>query len=404
MRPPVRPRIYNSPASMPAPCRAALSHAWPYMPGGAMRLADFIDANLDLLLSDWRNFARQLDLRRSAVSEHALQTSARSLLRQLAADLRAGSDGSAPGERPAGAIRQAHVHARNRLRAGFTLTEMVSEFCALRANILERWVRETGEMGAEACDDLVRFNQALDQALRESISRYSAGLERARDLFVGILAHDLRTPLGAIAMSAQALMLADELPDRCREAATRIGHSGSRMQRMIDDLLDFTRTRLGSPLPLALSRSDLEDICARALDEIRAVHPEQTFVLECQGRLAGRWDANRLAQLLANLLGNAVQHGYADRPVALRVRRGEDGVIAEVHNHGAPIPPHMRHQIFDPLMRGPRHGIERRRAGLGLGLYIARQIAVAHQGTLTVASSESGTTFTLWLPDDPSPD
>ena len=369
-----------------------------------MRLADFIDANLDLLLGDWRNFARQLDLRRSAVSEHALQTSARSLLRQLAADLRAGPAGAGTGEHPAGAIRQAHVHARNRLRAGFTLTEMVSEFCALRANILERWARETGEMSTEARDDLVRFNQALDQALKESISRYSVGLERARDLFVGILAHDLRTPLGAIAMSAQALMLADELPDRYREAATRIGHSGSRMQRMIDDLLDFTRTRLGSPLPLALSDSDLEDICTRALDEIRAVHPDRTFMLECQGRLAGRWDANRLAQLLANLLGNAVQHGCADRPVALRVRRGEGCVIAEVHNQGAPIPPHMRHQIFDPLMRGPRHGIERRRTGLGLGLYIARQIAVAHQGTLTVASSESGTTFTLWLPAASSPD
>ncbi|RZS85801.1 sensor histidine kinase [Pigmentiphaga kullae] len=369
-----------------------------------MRLADFIDANLDLLLSDWRNFARQLDLRRSAVSEHALQTSARSLLRQLAAELRAGPQGTDNGEAAHGVTRQAHVHARNRLRAGFTLTEMVAEFCALRANILERWGRETDEMGTDAREDLVRFNQALDLALKESISRYSAGLERARDLFVGILAHDLRTPLGAIAMSAQALMLTDELPDRCREAATRIGHSGSRMQRMIDDLLDFTRTRLGSPLPLALSNSDLKDVCARALDEIRAVHPERDFLLECQGRLAGRWDANRLAQLLANLLANAVQHGDTDRPVALRVRRAEDGVIAEVHNQGTPIPPHMRHQIFDPLMRGPRHGIERRRTGLGLGLYIARQIAVAHQGTLTVASSESGTTFTLWLPDDPSPD
>lgn len=369
-----------------------------------MRLADFIDANLDLLLSDWRNFARQLDLRRSAVSEHALQTSARSLLRQLAAELRTGPQGTGNGEAKHGVTRQAHVHARNRLRAGFTLTEMVAEFCALRANILERWARETDEMGTDAREDLVRFNQALDQALKEAISRYSAGLERARDLFVGILAHDLRTPLGAIAMSAQALMLTDELPDRCREAATRIGHSGSRMQRMIDDLLDFTRTRLGSPLPLALSNSDLKDVCARALDEIRAVHPERDFLLECQGRLAGRWDANRLAQLLANLLGNAVQHGAADHPVALRVRRVEDGVIAEVHNRGTPIPPHMRHQIFDPLMRGPRHGIERRRTGLGLGLYIARQIAVAHQGTLTVASSESGTTFTLWLPDDPSPD
>lgn len=366
-----------------------------------MRLADFIDANLDELLGDWRRFAQQLDLRRSAVSGHALQTSTRSLLRQLAADLRTPPAEDSAGQKP-GATRQARAHARNRLRAGFTLAEVVSEYCALRINILERWTRETDDMGPDASKDLVRFNQALDQALKESISRYSAGLERARDLFVGILAHDLRTPLGAIAMSAQALLHNEGLPDRCLQAAARIGHSGSRMQRMIDDLLDFTRTRLGSPLPLARSRADLADVCARALDEIRAAHPERTFLLECQGPLAGHWDPNRLAQLLANLLDNAVQHGHPARPVALRVRRAEDGVIAEVHNDGPAIPAHMRHQIFDPLMRGPRPGTERRQTGLGLGLYIARQIAVAHQGTLAVTSAESGTTFTLWLPDAPS--
>jgi len=369
-----------------------------------MRLADFIDANLDLLLDDWRNFARQLDLRRTTVSERALQTSARALLRQLAADLRTGNPPAAPDlpKPQAGAARQARIHARNRLRAGFTLTEMVSEYCALRVNVLERWIRSIDELGSDARNDMVRFNEALDHALQESISRYSAGLERARDMFVGILAHDLRTPLGAIVMSAQALAQAAELPERHLQAAARIGHSGSRMQRMIDDLLDFTRTRLGSPLPVALAHTDLERVCARALDEIRAIHPERTFQLECREPPVGRWDASRLAQLLANLLANAVQHGHPDGPVSLRVRRDDRGVVAEVHNEGPPIPAHMRHQIFDPLMRVPRLGAEKRRTGLGLGLYIARQIATAHQGTLTVVSSETGTTFILWLPVDAS--
>ncbi|WP_158213271.1 sensor histidine kinase [Pigmentiphaga sp. NML080357] len=373
-----------------------------------MRLADFIDANLDLLMSDWTNFARQLDLRRTAVSEQALQTSARSLLRQLAADLRAevdnlGGPDACTSNATGGTARQARVHARNRLRAGFTLTEMVSEYCALRANVVSRWGREVDVMEGDACQDLVRFNEALDQALKESIARYSAGLERARDLFVGILAHDLRTPLGAIAMSAQLLLHSKELPEKCLKAAARIEHSGARMQRMIDDLLDFARTRLGSTLPLTVARTDLEDVCNRAVDEIRTVNPNQEFVLDCAGDLTGRWDANRLAQLLVNLLSNAVQHGYPDRPVSLRVRCVEQGVVAEVHNDGPPIPAHMRHQIFDPLMRGPRYGAEKRRTGLGLGLYIARQIAAAHRGTLSVTSSESGTTFKLWLPTDPAP-
>ncbi|MDX3907867.1 MAG: sensor histidine kinase [Pigmentiphaga sp.] len=372
-----------------------------------MRLADFIDANLDLLISDWAAFARQLDLRRTAVSEQALQTSARALLRQLAADLRtpltpADAHSCVPQVNAAsGTARQARVHARSRLRAGFTLPEMVSEYCALRANVVSRWTRELDGLSSEACHDLVKFNEALDEALKESIARYSAGLERARDLFVGILAHDLRTPLGAIVMSAQLLTRAEELPEKYRKAATRIDHSGARMQRMIDDLLDFARTRLGSTLPLSIARTDFEDVCNRAVDEIRAIHPGCEFALDCSGNLVGRWDGNRLAQLLANLLSNAVQHGYPDRPVSVRVRTAENGVIAEVHNEGPAIPAHMRHQIFDPLMRGPRYSAEKRRSGLGLGLYIARQIAAAHRGTLNVTSSESGTTFVLWLPHEP---
>ncbi len=371
-----------------------------------MRLADFIEANLDELMRDWSAFARQLDLRRTAVSEDALQTSARALLRQLAACLRAdpspldsrGACASNAGP-ASGIARQARVHARSRLRAGFTLNEMVSEYCALRANVVSRWAHAMHGVNETACQDLVRFNEALDQALKESIARYSAGLERARDLFVGILAHDLRTPLSAISMSAQLLLQSDDLSEKNLKAAARIHNSSARMQRMIDDLLDFARTRLGNILPLTVARTDLADVCHRAADEIRTAHPEREILVHCTGELTGRWDGNRLAQLLVNLLSNAVHHGYPDRPITLRARRENDGVTVEVHNEGEPIPPRLRRQIFDPLMRGPRP--DTRRTGLGLGLYIARQIATAHRGTLGVTSTADGTTFQLWMPCEP---
>lgn len=181
-----------------------------------MTLADFIDANMDVLLTDWVKQARRLGAA-SAISEAQLQDSAQRLLMCISQDMRSpqsDTDQSAKsyGERPANApamTRIARTHADARFEQNFSLDSVVAEYRALRASVVRHWLAAGTDGGTKMLAELVRFDEAIDQALAESVSRYSSEVERTRDLFVGILAHDLRTPLGAITMSAQYLLQAE---------------------------------------------------------------------------------------------------------------------------------------------------------------------------------------------------
>jgi signal transduction histidine kinase len=177
---------------------------------------------------------------------------------------------------------------------------------------------------------------------------------------------------------------------------------------MIGDLLDFTGGGLGVGMPVSPAPLDLRGLCAEVVDEVRAAHPGRTVRFEPHGDLAGEWDAARLRQLVSNLLGNAVQHGGDTGPVDLAARtEGTTHVRLDVRNGGPPIPPDLLPTIFDPLVRGsaaaePKK--QRRPGSIGLGLYIAREVATAHGGTIDVASSEAeGTVFTVRLPRRPNP-
>ncbi|KVM84633.1 hypothetical protein WT05_15610 [Burkholderia stagnalis] len=252
---------------------------------------------------------------------------------------------------------------------------------------------------------MVCFDEAVDQALSEAVERYAAGLERTRDLFVGILAHDLRTPLGAIAMAAQLLMQLDDLPAQALRTVATVQRSGARMQCIIDDLTDFTRTRLGGLLPIHVEPANMGNVCRQAITEIQALYPAETVRWVSDGNLSGNWDSGRLGQLLTNLLENAIDHGRPGAAVTVTTHGLDDTVELSVCNEGTPIPPAAQRAIFDPLMRTSPN-VEPRRvgAGLGLGLFIARQIALAHGGALEVNSDDNGTTFTALLPRMPPPD
>jgi hypothetical protein len=241
----------------------------------------------------------------------------------------------------------------------------------------------------------------MDQGLNEAIAWYDERVAAARDLFLGVLTHDLRTPLGAVLGSAELLLRDESLSSTATKAAVRISNSARRMSNMISDLLDFMRTRLGGHLPVEVSRFDLASALTQTIEELRAFHPGADIRYECEGDLKGDWDVNRLCQLLSNLVGNAVQHGDPSKPVVVSARSEDDSVVASVHNEGPAIAPEMIGKIFDPMMRGVVQEAERRsRSGsLGLGLYICRQIAKAHGGSIGVSSStETGTTFVVRLP------
>ena len=221
-------------------------------------------------------------------------------------------------------------------------------------------------------------------------------LEVAREQLLGVVGHDLRNPLAVIAMSAATLLKRGHLIEADAKIAARIARNSDYMSKMISQLLDFTRARLGSGIPIERKPMDVAEVAAQVVADCEIANPDRVLSLDIAGDVCGNWDRERLAQVLGNLIGNAVQYGQPDAPIAVRVAgRGEQLVIS-VHNQGAAIPADLLATIFDPFRRG---NARPRAEGLGLGLFIVREIARAHGGEVSVQSSEhEGTTFFVELP------
>ena len=254
---------------------------------------------------------------------------------------------------------------------------------------------------ARALETEIDNRKLLEASLRESLEREKAAREEAErtvrfnEIFAGILGHDLRNPLSAIMTGANYITRMSTGEKETR-AATRILSSADRMARMIDQLLDFTRIRVGGGLSLHRTRTELGDLCYRVKDELEAAHPECSIALTTHGDTFGAWDHDRLMQVFSNLVGNAVQHGAAGGQVTIEVDGGDAAVVTvDVHNHGV-VPPDLLPALFEPFRSTSKHHNSR---GLGLGLFITQQIVLAHRGVIDVASTPGqGTTFRLRLP------
>src|SRR3954447_2135164 len=324
-----------------------------------MRLADFIAINLEPILAEWETFARTHIPAGEAMDVAGLRDHAADILKTVARDLRTPQTEEERGEkaqgdagpRPGARDTAAQTHGALRAEAGFTLGQMVSEFRALRASVTRLWRAAAGAPNGTDFEDLTRFNEAIDQALAESVSRYARDLEHSKEMFLAILGHDLRTPLGAILMSATGLLMSRDLGQPQQAAASRILTSGTRIKGMVNDLLDFTRTRLGAGIPLACAEVDLGEVGRQVVEEVVAYHPDRDLRFEASGPVRGSWDGARVGQALSNLVGNAVQHGSAGSPVSVALRGAADEVTVSVHNRGPVIPPAHMHLIFSPLKR-----------------------------------------------------
>lgn len=380
-----------------------------------MRLSTFIRENIEVILQEWESFALTLNPLRSS-GRLKLRDHAQQMLYVICTDLdtyQGESDGieKSKGMAPAAAgDTAAEIHASDRLNSGFAIEELVAEYRAMRASVLRLWQRQDQAVAVDPLEveDMLRFNEAVDQSLTESVARFSSMLRESQNVFMAILGHDVRNPLGAISMGAQILMTDEALPANHHKVAGRILASTARVNELVGDLLDFSTSHLGGGIPVTPAPYDLGPQCELVAGEMRTFHPEREISLEMTGDLNVEWDRARINQALSNLMGNAVQHGAEGQPVWVTVH-GDQDIVMTVQNQGGIIDQASMRTIFDPTKRFAMRPVhERHHTGndhLGLGLYITREIVAAHGGRIALTSTESeGTTFTLTLPRVNKPD
>ncbi|QKG68378.1 HAMP domain-containing histidine kinase [Pseudomonas sp. B14-6] len=372
-----------------------------------MRLPDFIRQHVDRIVDEWEQFASTITPAAEHMDKVALRDHAKVILLAAARDMTTAQTSSeqmakAKGEGPekTPSLDEAGAsHGELRHTVGFDLVQMTSEFRHLRACVIRLWVDSLASPDMAYFQDMIRFNEAIDEALAESTAAYAEQVNRSRDIFLAILGHDLRAPLQAVSMSTELLLRKAKLEGDALTCAVNIKHGARHMAAMVGDLLELVRSRLGKSLPIERAPMDLADAAHAAIAEACAGNPECDPTVHVKGDTRGAWDAGRVSQLLQNLVGNALQHGLNKRDVTVTLTGEPDTVRLTVHNYGAPIPEEAIGTIFDPLVRSADEQLGQPSTSLGLGLFIVKEVVDAHGGTIEVSSSEAdGTLFTVVLP------
>jgi len=373
-----------------------------------MRLSKFILSNLGDILKEWEDFAGTLapleDAAKLELRDHATE-----VLKVIAIDLdtpqaECDSIAKSRGKGPTSVMdTAAEIHAATRMSSGLNSDQVMAEFRALRSSVLRLWTCNVAITTPEQIQDMVRFNEAIDQAQSESMARYTKLLRDAQSLFLAILGHDVRSPLGAVSMGAQVLLQDQTLPAKVLKVGLRIFNSATRVDEIVRDLLDFSTSHLGDGIPIDPYTVDLHEICLNVVDEARTFHPDRKIEFVSEGKLTGTWDGPRLAQAFANLISNAVQHGKPEGTIHISIDGSQPQVVFEVNNEADVIPPAKLRTLFDPVksfaIRPPSERSTSRVQNLGLGLYVVKEIVRAHQGHITVSSTEeAGVKFSVSLP------
>jgi signal transduction histidine kinase len=372
-----------------------------------MRLADFIEAHAVEIADGAQAFAGTqapagVELDAVALRDHIPEILEAIVLdlrtSQTAAQQQAKSEGNAPCV--AGPRSAAGIHGKLRAKGGFNVDQMVAEYRALRAAVLRRWM-EAHPVGSLAFEDLIRFNEAIDQAVAESVADFSTEAESWRQVFLGVLGHDLRGPLGVITSTAELLSRVAR-DTASTELIQRISRSGKRMSRLLDDLLDYSRSMLGMGIRISRGESDLGLALQDEVDLLRASLPDARIRLETTGPTRGEFDASRLREAVGNLVNNAAKYGDAGGEIVVHLDGGPEETRLVVRNVGAPLPSESLAALFEPLQRGSRVARSGEHASLGLGLFIVREIAKAHGGEVIATAADDTTAFTIRLPTRPA--
>jgi signal transduction histidine kinase len=377
--------------------------------GTLMRIGEFIRTHPDEIEPAWEAFAKSISSFAPDLSVWSLRDHLREILTAIVDDMESPQSLEEQAEKSKGkGLRGGSLdwisalHARMRLNSGFSLQQAISEYRALRSSILFLWVRSRPSNDDVVLSEVTRFNETVDQAIAEIIRRYADRSERYSDVFLGILSHEVRNMLNNIRLSGEILKGGGTLQEAQSVSTARILRGVRSIDRLMNDLSVLVRSRMRIQLPLTKTDADLGAICEQTLEEVKASHRNTDFELETVGDLRGAWDHERLGQVIFNLVVNAVIHASAKH---VRIIAEDQGpyVVLRVTNQGVPIPAEMQDSIFDPFVSTDTPSSSApTKTGLGLGLFIVREIVNGHAGTVEVASTESeGTTFTVRLPRVP---
>lgn len=375
-----------------------------------MKLSEFINTYLTEIIAEWESFAKTLLPAADGMSQTELRDHARQILVAVARDMDTKQTSLQQHEKSQGLAEvvddsAASTHGTLRQVSGFTLLQLTAEYRALRASVIRLWLPKTTQLNEAVVEDMVRFNEAIDQALAESAITYSKHASIVKDTFLAILGHDLRSPLGTMTMAGDYLTQSSVGTDITLQIGLRVKRSAATMTAMVNDLLEYARSQLSGQMPIARDHIDVREICQAALNDASATHPDCPFELESSGHLDGYFDGERLHQVFANLLNNAAQYRGKEHPVTISVQGSTDVMLVQVKNFGPIIPPESFKAVFDPLVQlevvDEQPG--RPPTSLGLGLFIAREITEAHGGRISIKSDEvTGTTFSVELPRVPA--
>jgi signal transduction histidine kinase len=365
-----------------------------------MRLAEFIKAHAETIVAEAARYAKTL-APLAHESEKTLRNHIPKILDAIVLDLEHSQTGeeahtkslgqaATPVGGPASA---AQTHGRLRAKSGLQMAQLVAEYRALRAGVLRLWAEKEPDEVTVA--DVVRFNEAIDQAIAESVEFFSEETDQLRNVFLGVLGHDLRGPLNAILLTAELISRKTKL-----QPLSEVGvliRSGRRMASLLDTLLQYNRTALGGGMTIHREPTDLAQACASEVELLKAAHPESEINLDVEGDCSGDFDASAVREALGNLVNNAVSYGDDGR-ILLSLVGSHETVSLKVFNTGPQIPVAEIPALFNALQRGEDIHPDENQTSLGLGLFIVQQIATAHGGEVRCASSLGGTSFEIVLP------
>ena len=375
-----------------------------------MTLAEFIRRHLDEIVGHSVRFARSIEpLANTRIDVDVLRDHLPMILRAIALDLeqpQTRGEGITKSEGGATAgigETAAQTHGLMRAESGLSVAQLVAEYRVLRSVVIRLWTDQETTLSAEATHDLIRFNEAIDQAIAESVAFHGAEVDRWRNTLLATISHDLRGPLQVISMSAEVLSSVIPSDGALTPTVSRLTRSAERLGALLDTLLDYNRTKLGAGMKIVRAHVDLNASCRLELELLRAGLPNVQIDFSSEGPAVGNFDVSRVREALANLVSNAAQYRTPGTPVQVVLKCDSDAVVLSVVNEAPAIEPAVLQTLFEPLRRHDNASQNASRRNLGIGLFIVREIARAHGGDAFARTDDGKVVFSMRLPRS-SPD